>query len=68
MLSITDPELHDAAVNAIAIASVAYHSELVAFRHVIVTALSHGLPAREAADAAGLTCEQVAGLVETGTL
>lgn len=73
MASVADPELHDAAINAVAIASVAYHTdptddELRAFQHIVATALTHGISVREVADAAGLRCEQLADLIERGTL
>jgi hypothetical protein len=65
---VPDAQLRDAAINAMAIASVAYHTELERFRYVITLGLRHGASVEEAARATGLTCEQISTLVNQGEL
>jgi len=63
-----DPELRTAAINAAAVAGVAYYTELERFRYVLTLGLSHGAVLGELADAASITCEQAATLVNQGEL
>lgn len=68
MTTTHDPAIVDAAINAAAVASVAYQLELERFRYVITLGLRHGAPVVALAAAAGLTCDQVATLVNQGEL
>lgn len=63
-----DPALINAAVNAFAVASTAYQLELERFRYVGTLALRHGATVGDLAAAGGITCEQVATLVNQGEL
>jgi hypothetical protein len=63
-----DPELRTAAINAAAVAGVAYYTELERFRYVLTLGLSHGAVLGELARAAGVSCEQAAMLVNQGEL
>lgn len=64
----TDPAIVDAAVNAAAVASIAYQLELERLRYVITLGLRHGATVQALAAAAGLTCDQIATLVNQGEL
>lgn len=63
-----DDELHTAAINAAAVASVAYHVELERFRYVLTLGVRHGATVGDLATAAGITCEQAATLINQGEL
>ena len=66
--TVVDPEIIAAAHNAVAVAGVAYHEELERLRYVVTLGIRHGLTVGDTARAAGLTCEQVATLVNQGEL
>lgn len=63
-----DPALVNAAINAAAVASVAYQLELERFRYVLTLGVRHGAQLADLATAAGITCEQAAELVNGGQL
>lgn len=58
----------DAVLNAVAVASTAYQEERGRFRHVTTIAVQHGAPVNQVAAAAGLSCEQLATLINEGEL
>lgn len=63
-----DQALIDAAINAAAVASVAYQLELERFRYVLILGAQHGATIGQLAVGAGLACEQVATLINQGEL
>lgn len=61
-------ELRTAAINAAAVAGVAYYTELERFRYVLTLGLRHGAVLGELAQAAGISCEEAATLINQGAL
>ena len=63
-----EPAIIDAAINAAAVASLAYQLELERFRYVVTLGARHGAPLDDLARCTGLTREQVSTLINQGEL
>lgn len=55
---------HDAAYNAVAVASIAYQQQINALRHILTTAKVHGLTDLELVEASGLPHAFITKLLE----
>lgn len=60
----TNSPVHDAAVNAVAVASLAYQRELMAFTTILACARDHGLDVDELCDASGFDQAFINRLIE----
>jgi hypothetical protein len=65
-MTTVDPDLHDAAFNAVAVAAVAYRQERCRLVHILTTAHRHGLDVAELAEASGMPADVIATFLDEG--